>query len=180
MPYRFIFLIFQLISDERKYTAAYRKALKQGTFKNMRIPIMLVGQDRAGKTSLRRQLLGEPHNPDEPSTSGIEVDVVTINDANAQESWVSQKLHFTMTKPDARRQVAQAAVLLEEETSLGTSQGQPLEAKPDEETTPLIAEMSKSRKTEGEPASDEETTLQTAQRQPLAGQSAFESMPLEF
>ena len=36
--------------------------------------ILLVGQDRAGKTSLKKSLLGLPFNPKEQSTEGIEVD----------------------------------------------------------------------------------------------------------
>ena len=35
---------------------------------------MLIGQDRAGKTSLKKSLLGLPFDPDEDSTDGIEVD----------------------------------------------------------------------------------------------------------
>ena len=36
--------------------------------------ILIVGQDRAGKTSLKKSLLGLPFNPQEQSTEGIEVD----------------------------------------------------------------------------------------------------------
>ena len=36
--------------------------------------ILLVGQDRAGKTSLKKSLLGLAFNPKEQSTEGIEVD----------------------------------------------------------------------------------------------------------
>ena len=36
--------------------------------------VLLVGQDRAGKTSLKKSLLGLPFNPKEESTEGIEVD----------------------------------------------------------------------------------------------------------
>ena len=36
--------------------------------------VLLVGQDRAGKTSLKKSLLGLPFNSKEPSTEGIEVD----------------------------------------------------------------------------------------------------------
>ena len=36
--------------------------------------IMLIGQDRAGKTSLKKSLLGLPFDPNEQSTDGIEVD----------------------------------------------------------------------------------------------------------
>ena len=35
---------------------------------------MIIGQDRAGKTSLKKSLLGQPFDPDEQSTDGIEVD----------------------------------------------------------------------------------------------------------
>ena len=36
--------------------------------------VLLVGQDGAGKTSLKKSLLGLPFNPKEQSTEGIEVD----------------------------------------------------------------------------------------------------------
>ena len=39
-----------------------------------RARIMLIGQDRAGKTSLKRCFLGLPFDPEEDSTVGIEVD----------------------------------------------------------------------------------------------------------
>ena len=35
---------------------------------------MLLGQERAGKTSLKKSLLGMPFNPQEESTVGVEVD----------------------------------------------------------------------------------------------------------
>lgn len=35
---------------------------------------MILGQDRAGKTSLKKSLLGMPFNPEEESTVGVEVD----------------------------------------------------------------------------------------------------------
>lgn len=35
---------------------------------------MLIGQDRAGKTSLKKSLLGLPFDPEEESTTGIEID----------------------------------------------------------------------------------------------------------
>ena len=36
--------------------------------------VMLIGQNRAGKTSLKKSLLGITFNPGEPSTDGIQVD----------------------------------------------------------------------------------------------------------
>ena len=53
---------------------AYQKALKDGIICDRRVPVMIVGQDRSGKTSLKKSLKGELFNPDEDSTIGIEVD----------------------------------------------------------------------------------------------------------
>ena len=52
----------------------YEKALKEGSVNVYRGRVLLVGQDRAGKTSLKKSLLGLPFNPKEQSTDGIEVD----------------------------------------------------------------------------------------------------------
>ena len=53
---------------------AYNKALEEGETRLRRIPLMLIGQDRSGKTSLKKSLKGIPFNPHEDSTIGIEVD----------------------------------------------------------------------------------------------------------
>ena len=53
---------------------AYYKALEEGETRVRRIPIMLIGQDRSGKTSLKKSLKGIPFNPHEESTVGIDVD----------------------------------------------------------------------------------------------------------
>lgn len=53
---------------------AYNKALSEGKTFNKRVPIMLIGQDRSGKTSLKNSLRGKPFNSDEDSTEGIDVD----------------------------------------------------------------------------------------------------------
>ena len=53
---------------------AYNKALAEGTTRVKRVPIMLIGQDRAGKTSLKNSLIGKGFNRDEESTVGIDVD----------------------------------------------------------------------------------------------------------
>ena len=52
----------------------YEKALKDGSVNVYRSRVLLVGQDRAGKTSLKKSLLGLPFDPKEQSTEGIEVD----------------------------------------------------------------------------------------------------------
>lgn len=53
---------------------AFQRALKQGKVRVYRGRVMLVGQNRAGKTSLKKSLLGITFDPGEPSTDGIEVD----------------------------------------------------------------------------------------------------------
>ena len=53
---------------------AYYKALEEGKIRVRRIPLMLIGQDRSGKTSLKKSLKGIPFNPHEDSTVGIDVD----------------------------------------------------------------------------------------------------------
>ena len=53
---------------------AYNKALAEGKTCIKRVPVMFIGQDRAGKTSLKKSLMGKRFNPDEGSTVGIDVD----------------------------------------------------------------------------------------------------------
>ena len=53
---------------------AYWRALRNGKVRVYRGRIMLVGQDRAGKTSLKKSLLGMPFDPKQQSTEGVEVD----------------------------------------------------------------------------------------------------------
>ena len=53
---------------------AYQRALKDGAVNVYRGRVLLIGQDRAGKTSLKKSLIGLPFNPKEKSTDGIEVD----------------------------------------------------------------------------------------------------------
>lgn len=52
---------------------AYRDALLEGKVKVCRARLLIIGQDRAGKTSLKKSLLGLPFNPEEPSTEVVEV-----------------------------------------------------------------------------------------------------------
>ena len=61
-------------ADGPRAQLAYKKALKDGSVKVYRGRILLIGQDRAGKTSLKKSLLGLPFDPKEQSTEGIEVD----------------------------------------------------------------------------------------------------------
>ena len=50
--------------------------------------VMLIGQNRAGKTSLKKSLLGIKFDPGEPSTEGIEVDPSKFEvDVNRVMNW---------------------------------------------------------------------------------------------
>ena len=53
---------------------AYNRAVLDGKTSTKRVPIMLIGQDRTGKTSLKKSLKGEKFNVKEPSTVGIDTD----------------------------------------------------------------------------------------------------------
>ena len=55
-------------------TEAYNRALLEGKGFLRRVPVMFIGQDRTGKTSLKKSLKGETFNPNERSTEGIETD----------------------------------------------------------------------------------------------------------
>jgi len=53
---------------------AYSNALREGNTCIKRVPVMLIGQERSGKTSLKKSLRGQLFNPHEESTVGIERD----------------------------------------------------------------------------------------------------------
>ena len=71
----FFFLVPpEIISRGPLHLAAYNKALEEGETRVMRLPVMLIGQARSGKTSLRKSLKKEKFDEEEPSTDGIERD----------------------------------------------------------------------------------------------------------
>ena len=65
--------------------------MKDGYVTVYRSRILLIGQDRAGKTSLKKSLLGLPFDPEEQSTEGIEVDPskCEIDVDHAARNWQS-------------------------------------------------------------------------------------------
>ena len=66
---------------------ALSKTLSLGVKKNNRISLLLIGQDRVGKTSLKKSLLGEARDENEASTVGIEFDVVEVKEENKSQPW---------------------------------------------------------------------------------------------
>ena len=91
--------------EEEEYSRAYSQALQGSKAKNNRIPIMVVGQDRGGKTSLMRRLLGLPFDKDQPSTAGIDVNVIELSEQNAEDPWKKREVKKFMTSESEAKTV---------------------------------------------------------------------------
>ncbi|KAL9970025.1 hypothetical protein ACROYT_G022334 [Oculina patagonica] len=63
-----------ILARGTKAKAAYRRALDQGKTCDIRVRVMLIGKDNAGKTSVKRSLKGDKFNKDEVSTAGVQMD----------------------------------------------------------------------------------------------------------
>ena len=74
----------EIRSRGRRALTAHKKALSEGRRFIKRVPIMLIGQDRSGKTSLAKSLKGERFNPEEDSTVGIHIDPSHFNLSTCQ------------------------------------------------------------------------------------------------
>ena len=72
--YSYLIAPLEIIARGPLTVQAYQKALAEGKTSVKRLPIMLIGQGQSGKTSLKRSLKGERFNPEETSTTGIEMD----------------------------------------------------------------------------------------------------------
>ena len=74
--------------------------------------ILLIGQDRAGKTSLKKSLLGLPFDPKEQSTEGIEVQASTCEiEVEQVKNWHptnENKPGFIISPKEISRMVAEA------------------------------------------------------------------------
>ena len=91
------------------YSKAYCRALKVGETRNNRIPIIIVGSDRVGKSSLRKHLLGLPFHIAEPSTNGLEVDVVELTAESAKDPWVTMAGKFFTSAEEAEEETCKNA-----------------------------------------------------------------------
>ena len=59
--------------------ATYQRALKSGCTYDKRVKVLLIGQDRVGKTSLGKSLKGELFDENQPSTNGVVMDLPMKN-----------------------------------------------------------------------------------------------------
>ena len=81
--------------------------------------ILLIGQDRAGKTSLKKSLLGLPFDPKEQSTEGIEVDPskceIEVEQVKSWNSTGENKPSLSEFSKDIARMFAEKRIELESE-----------------------------------------------------------------
>ena len=61
--------------------------MQHGGKKNNRISLLFIGQDGVGKTSLKKNLLGEEAEKYQASTIGIEYEVVEVKENNKSKPW---------------------------------------------------------------------------------------------
>ena len=89
---------------------AFQKAMQCGKVKVYRGRIMLLGQERAGKTSLKKSLLGLPFDPNQESTNGVEVDPSKCEvDVDQVKNWIPserKKLEMSEVKEEIARFIA--------------------------------------------------------------------------
>ncbi|KAL9972489.1 hypothetical protein ACROYT_G018801 [Oculina patagonica] len=93
-----------------KAELAFQNALRNGKVKVYRGRIMFLGQARAGKTSLKKSLLGIPFNPEEESTVGVEVDPsrceVDVDQVSNWQRTEQKKLDVSEFADDIARMIA--------------------------------------------------------------------------
>ena len=107
----------------RKAMLAYENALKTGKVKVYRARIMFIGQDRAGKTSLKNSFLGLSFDPKQQSTDGIELDLSKFEvDVDQISNWkrTDEKQGVSKFVPNLVRMVA--GKLEQEETKVDPAQ----------------------------------------------------------
>ena len=138
-----------------KAQLAYQSALKDGAVNVYRGRVLLIGQDRAGKTSLKKSLIGLPFNSKERSTNGIEVDPSKFQlDVDEVRNWqpIDERKQGLL---GCSKDVAQLLVEKMYDTSFNRDLGQ------EEERDAVILQndYNKNRKQLGTDAEKEEVSL---------------------
>ena len=104
-------IVFEQKAEGQRIQLAYEKALRDGFVNVYRGRILLIGQDRAGKTSLKKSLLGLPFDPKEQSTEGIEVQASTCEiEVEQVKNWHStheNKPELVISPKEISRMVAE-------------------------------------------------------------------------
>ena len=138
-----------------KAQLAYQNALKDGAVNVYRGRVLLIGQDRAGKTSLKKSLIGLPFNRKEKSTDGIEVDPskfrLDVDEVRNWEPFDERKQGFLGCSKDV------AQVVVKKMYDISVSRDSVQEEKRGEEI--VQNDYNKNRKQVGADAEDEEVSL---------------------
>ena len=138
-----------------KAQLAYQSALKDGAVNVYRGRVLLIGQDRAGKTSLKKSLIGLPFNRKEKSTDGIEVDPSKFQlDVDEVRNWqpIDERKQGLL---GCSKDVAQLLVEKMYDTSFNRDLGQEEER----DVVILQNDYNKNRKQLGTDAEKEEVSL---------------------
>ncbi|XP_022779099.1 uncharacterized protein LOC111320691 [Stylophora pistillata] len=106
-------------------TGALLRALEFGKILDKRVKVSIIGPDRVGKTSLGKSLRGEPFNPEEPSTDGVQMSLPVKNAGT--EPWKNLDSHQHTTAFDHKC----AEMIVKEKQA--TEQQPPSEAKKDDQ-----------------------------------------------
>lgn len=97
--------------------AAFKEAMEKGSVPVYRGRIMLLGQDRAGKTSLKKFLLGITVKPEEESTVGVEVEQtkfeIEIDHVKEWQCTEQKKPHLSEFRGDIAKITAEHIKALE-------------------------------------------------------------------
>ena len=111
----------EIQAQGQRAETAFREAMEKGSVEVYRGRIMLIGQDRAGKTSLKKFLLGIPFDPEEESTVGIKVDPTKFEvEIDQVKNWQctdhNRKLELSEYHDDIARITAEHMKALEGES----------------------------------------------------------------
>ena len=78
--------------------------LKHGKVQVYHARLMVIGQDRAGKTSLKKSLVSQPFDPEEPSTVGVDVKCkVEVEEVKNWQPLDEDKLGVSKFAPDVAK-----------------------------------------------------------------------------
>ena len=77
------------INPSNKINKLYREAITTGNAPGNYCKVQILGDERVGKTSLRKNLMGEEFDPEQASTVGIDTRMCNVKDVD--EHWQERK-----------------------------------------------------------------------------------------
>ena len=108
------------VKEANRIKSAASDALKYGEKRNNRISLLIIGQDRVGKTSLKKTLFGEETQQFQESTIGIDYEIVEVNESDKSKPWKrSADAQFIASEKYANDVIAREAAKKIHEPSRG-------------------------------------------------------------